>query len=214
MQCSKCNHQEVDGSRFCTNCGEQLEIVENQKSLLNFCSGCGIKREIDANFCLNCGYNFVEQKGTFQEDAATAQGAAQGTSSGTFTQQSYVQARNTPSAATNESYATFGQRVLASLIDWFINFIFILIFSLLFLSNSYDLEGKVQFWGFIFGLAYKAGMESSSIQGTLGKKAMGIKVTNLQGNRISFPRALGRFFLVLSLSPYLRNRLYNGCFHW
>jgi len=37
-------------------------------------------------------------------------------------------------------------------------------------------------------------MESSSRQGTLGKMAVGIKVSDMQGNRISFARATGRFF--------------------
>lgn len=39
---------------------------------------------------------------------------------------------------------------------------------------------------------YYALMESSSWQATLGKRALGITVTDLQGNRISFGRATGR----------------------
>ena len=41
---------------------------------------------------------------------------------------------------------------------------------------------------------YFALMESSKQQGTLGKMALGIKVTDMEGNRISFARATGRFF--------------------
>lgn len=41
---------------------------------------------------------------------------------------------------------------------------------------------------------YEAGMESSSKQATLGKMALGLKVTDLQGRRISFVRATGRHF--------------------
>jgi len=41
---------------------------------------------------------------------------------------------------------------------------------------------------------YFAFCESSSWQGTLGKKALGLQVTDLEGNRISFARASGRFF--------------------
>jgi uncharacterized RDD family membrane protein YckC len=40
---------------------------------------------------------------------------------------------------------------------------------------------------------YFALCESSAWQGTLGKLALGIRVTDLQGKRISFPRALGRY---------------------
>lgn len=41
---------------------------------------------------------------------------------------------------------------------------------------------------------YFALMESSTWQATLGKKALGIKVIDYQGNRISFLRATGRHF--------------------
>jgi uncharacterized RDD family membrane protein YckC len=41
---------------------------------------------------------------------------------------------------------------------------------------------------------YYASMESSTWQATLGKKILGLKVTDLVGNRISFARASGRFF--------------------
>ena len=41
---------------------------------------------------------------------------------------------------------------------------------------------------------YYALLESSSWQATLGKKALGLEVTDLEGRRISFGRASGRFF--------------------
>ena len=41
---------------------------------------------------------------------------------------------------------------------------------------------------------YYAMMESSSYQGTLGKMALSIKVTNMEGQRITFAQATGRFF--------------------
>lgn len=46
----------------------------------------------------------------------------------------------------------------------------------------------------IIGVAYFAGMESSSHQATLGKKALGMVVTDLAGNRLSLGRAVGRYF--------------------
>ena len=48
--------------------------------------------------------------------------------------------------------------------------------------------------GIILGWLYFAIMESSSTQGTLGKMALGIKVTGLSGNAISFGKATGRYF--------------------
>jgi uncharacterized RDD family membrane protein YckC len=47
---------------------------------------------------------------------------------------------------------------------------------------------------FVVPWAYYAGMESSVKQGTLGKMAMGIVVTDMKGERITFMRATGRYF--------------------
>ncbi len=47
---------------------------------------------------------------------------------------------------------------------------------------------------FVICWLYFALMESSAIQGTVGKLALGLKVTDLDGQPISFGRASGRFF--------------------
>jgi uncharacterized RDD family membrane protein YckC len=44
------------------------------------------------------------------------------------------------------------------------------------------------------GWLYFALLESSKMQGTLGKAALNIRVTDLGGRRISFARATGRYF--------------------
>ena len=46
----------------------------------------------------------------------------------------------------------------------------------------------------IIGWLYAAAMESSDRQATLGKIAVGIKVTDMNGERISFGKATGRHF--------------------
>jgi uncharacterized RDD family membrane protein YckC len=48
--------------------------------------------------------------------------------------------------------------------------------------------------GLLGSWIYEAAMESSSKQATLGKMALGLKVTDLEGRRISFARATGRHF--------------------
>jgi uncharacterized RDD family membrane protein YckC len=50
---------------------------------------------------------------------------------------------------------------------------------------------------------YYAWMESSSCQGTLGKMALGLIVTDLEGRRITFARASGRYFakIITGLIP-------------
>ena len=46
----------------------------------------------------------------------------------------------------------------------------------------------------VIGWLYFALMESSKLQATLGKMMIGVVVTDLEGNRISFGRATGRYF--------------------
>jgi uncharacterized RDD family membrane protein YckC len=47
-------------------------------------------------------------------------------------------------------------------------------------------------------------MESSQYQGTLGKMALGLIVTDLQGRPLSFARASGRFFgkIITGMIPF------------
>jgi uncharacterized RDD family membrane protein YckC len=61
----------------------------------------------------------------------------------------------------------------------------------------------VGFLGLIASWLYHAYLESSPNQGTLGKMALGLIVTDLQGRRISFGHATGRFFakIITSLIP-------------
>jgi len=56
---------------------------------------------------------------------------------------------------------------------------------------------------FVFWL-YFAGMESSTHQATLGKIALGLKVTDMDGLPVSFGRASGRFFakIITGLVPF------------
>ena len=52
-------------------------------------------------------------------------------------------------------------------------------------------------------VGYFAGMESSSSQATLGKMAVGIKVGDHNGERISFGNAVGRLFAkIISAIPF------------
>lgn len=49
-------------------------------------------------------------------------------------------------------------------------------------------------FSFVGQWLYFALLEASAWQGTLGKKALSMTVTDLDGNRISFGRATGRYF--------------------
>jgi uncharacterized RDD family membrane protein YckC/Tfp pilus assembly protein PilE len=98
-------------------------------------------------------------------------------------------------------YAGFWKRFIALIIDSIIVFIIMIIigialgFAGALPSNTGNgaAGGLLQF---LFSLAaplfYNALFESSASMATPGKMALGIIVTDMQGNRISFPRALGR----------------------
>jgi len=87
------------------------------------------------------------------------------------------------------NYAGFWIRAAAYIIDG------IIIYPL----NTYLLSlmsENSQWWPLVYLIwwGYTAGLTSSNLQGTLGKKVLGLKVVGLDGNRISFARASGRFF--------------------
>ncbi|HYK72673.1 MAG TPA: RDD family protein [Pseudoneobacillus sp.] len=52
---------------------------------------------------------------------------------------------------------------------------------------------------FILTILYYAGMHASKWQGTVGKKLLGLVVTDLNGHRISFWRAFGRYLAMAFL---------------
>ena len=95
------------------------------------------------------------------------------------------------------SYASFGKRFLAALIDGILLFIAFTLAQSAFGHQQTPGEfGQTDIF-FLLGqtaisLTYFSAMESSSWQATLGKKALGLTVVDLYGERISFLRALGR----------------------
>lgn len=56
------------------------------------------------------------------------------------------------------------------------------------------LNGCMNLVGFIVGAIYYVTLDASAQQGTWGKQIVGLKVADLEGRRISFGRAIGRFF--------------------
>lgn len=104
-------------------------------------------------------------------------------------------------------YAGFWIRVAAYLIDYIVIQIATSILMFIFMGslflNPESMENPDQMLGRVLPLyvilivgswLYYALMESSAQQGTLGKMAVGIKVADMDGARISFGNATGRFF--------------------
>jgi uncharacterized RDD family membrane protein YckC len=103
-----------------------------------------------------------------------------------------------PVAAVSGGYAGFWRRVGAVIIDGIIvGIVFSIVFSPLApkpAPGEMPSFGLYQLLSIVVSWLYFALMESSKMQATLGKKALGIKVTDLNGNKIGFGRATGRHF--------------------
>ncbi len=96
-------------------------------------------------------------------------------------------------------YADFGKRLLAALLDGvivtIISFLIGIVVSIvLSVINSDVLASLGNLVGIVIGWLYSAIQESSPKQATLGKQALGIVVTDLNGKRISFVKATIRYF--------------------
>lgn len=154
-----------------------------------YCTRCGTVNPDAAHFCSNCGATFAAAG-----PAAPASAAA-----------SLAQSRPV-------HYAGFWRRFVAMCIDGLIfSPIFLIflaatgVFGAVFGRGGRDFEdlaaGMFIVWVvlasmlvFVGNWLYHTWMESSRHQATLGKMALGIIVTDMYGNRISFARANGRFF--------------------
>ncbi len=104
------------------------------------------------------------------------------------------------------AYAGFWQRFVAALIDgillYIVQFIVLAVFGVsAYATNPEALQDGIP-TSLIFAyivilganVAYYAYLESSERQATFGKQAMGIVVTDMNGNRITLLNAIGRYF--------------------
>jgi uncharacterized RDD family membrane protein YckC len=96
------------------------------------------------------------------------------------------------------TYAGFWRRVAAVIIDGLL--LSVVTLPLTLALGGYDANADpAQVSGAssastVIGWLYYALMESSAKQATVGKMALGIMVTDLEGRRIGFGRATGRYF--------------------
>ena len=157
-----------------------------------YCNRCGFQSASDVPFCESCGESFrIPIVAPLPLLAAPV-------------------SNRTPPAlgSATRRYVGFWIRAVASLLDMVVVFVAFLPIRIL-LGSSLTLLGeawqmptpKIFLMGrmariclaFVFVWLYRSAMESSHFQGTLGKLAVQIKVTDLNGNRISFDRATGRY---------------------
>src|SRR2546427_11941364 len=88
-------------------------------------------------------------------------------------------------------YAGFWRRVAAASLDWLV----LVIPNAIINQAISDRVAQLLVY-IIVGCGYYAGFHSSNSQATLGKRAFGVKVTDLEGGRITLGRAIGRYFAV------------------
>jgi uncharacterized RDD family membrane protein YckC len=176
-----------------------------------FCSKCGAQLAEGTLFCTSCG----QPVGGLPAPAAVPSTHASPSvepGGGVPVYQSVPTAAPLPSP-----YAGFWLRVVAHIIDGLTLGVFlgvIVLIGIAFIGvgalrsaiegmNNSDAEPSVAlvlmlifvaFVGIFAWWIYNAYMESSPNQGTLGKMALGLIVTDTQGRRISFAHASGRFF--------------------
>jgi len=125
-------------------------------------------------------------------------------------------------AETEIRYAGFGKRMASHLIDYFI-ICFVIVNVYYFFNamvyswfeanpeafhrlypdsekyDTYRMATAIAFkWALVFNVffswGYYAGFESSPWQATPGKKLMGLTITDVDGDRISFAKGSGRYF--------------------
>lgn len=146
-----------------------------------FCPKCGTENSTQTRFCRNCGFNLK-----------------------TIVIEHPIQPTQIPAPVqavpVTVQYAGFWLRLVADLIDtiifWIINYFIDLAAGFQPLGRNDEIQYIIWvfLWGTIVNWLYYALMESFGTQATLGKMALGLKVTDLNGNRISFSRATGRHF--------------------
>ena len=173
-------------SLFCQNCSNEVA------SQYKFCSACG-SRNLAPLRPISQRAN-VQQ--TYQPLASSLQTGVplwqtQGSNSATLTGTMYSQT----------TYAGFWRRVMAYLIDSIIlaavDYSLSVVLELIAPNINQEDIGVFSVLMVISILTYwiyQANMESGLHQATWGKRAMGLRVCDLNGNRISFGRASGRFF--------------------
>jgi uncharacterized RDD family membrane protein YckC len=187
-----------------------------------YCSKCGGAMAESATFCTNCGQTFSVGAAPLRAPMMSAPIAA------TMGSSTAVPLHARYAFASHVEYAGFWLRFLALLIDNVVlglGLVLVLI-PLIFLTglravlNNFhpgeDLSdvGIFMLVGLVFLVAtaslvltwlYHALMECSEWQATVGKKVLGLVVTDMAGQRVSFGRATGRHFgkIITNMVPAL-----------
>jgi len=170
-----------------------------------YCNRCGVENSVLAKFCANCGTPFSSDA-----SAPPATPEVIPPAQGPVAQPAAIPSTTSlPYAPPTVRYGGFWIRFVAIVIDWLIVSVVVWPVAGIIAVGIGVAGGAVRMPGvgvhlvrgivvetlfFCASWIYEAAMESSSKQATLGKMALGLKVTDEQGRRISFARATARYF--------------------
>jgi len=163
-----------------------------------FCPKCGTQIHETSQFCASCGTR-LSDLGVGPVGGDSSSIAAPARLPRVAPVPPAIGGAAEPSAV--NVYGGFWRRVGASIIDslslYAVMFVVILALAVGEAGNEAD-SAAAGLWAVLasnaFAWLYSALLESSSRQATLGKMAFGIRVTDLNGQRIGFGRATGRYF--------------------
>ena len=173
-----------------------------------FCSQCGTSLPTGSRFCSSCGATITTSAPQAPFAPTFASAAQPGNpQAGGWSQSGWNQYTGAlPGQFGTIEYAGFFRRWGANILDGFVVGIayFVVAFGIALLvaiggglnteEDSDGLAGLLWIAWFFAQWLYFAFMESSSWQATLGKRALGIIVTDESGDRLSFGRATGRYW--------------------
>lgn len=160
------------------------------------CTNCGIEVSSSYLKCPSCGYGFhgVPSASSFDKPHYPPSNQTTAGLANTGSNSSFI-----PANSQSSQFASFGTRLVASIID-----------NLIIIVPAFVAGGLIGFWGvvtgdpessyvlkaqmfgFILNILYEALFLSSSWQATPGKRLMGIKVVDANFQPISFWKAAGR----------------------
>ncbi len=190
MHCAKCGSPLADDATICNQCGSAVQPAS---------SATPESEPPPVTVLIEPGAGVWAPA---PDAAATSEESAASTSEPLYAAPAVpAVAIPAPRAAFATAYAGFWRRFAAYWIDWFIFFSIELFIAAargipLAARQSMDPEevAKGLLLSLFIGWLYAAILESSRWQATVGKRAMDIYVTDLQGRRIGFAKASARFF--------------------
>ncbi|HEX6571213.1 MAG TPA: RDD family protein [Steroidobacteraceae bacterium] len=179
-------------------CGGSRSCLQGVETM--YCIKCGALLPESANACQRCGNRAPDH----DDDVAvgTLEPSQAGARAPEFARTTHKQSAR---------YAGFWTRVGACMIDGFVYTLILIPVAVAFAFAAMpSMEPGAEPGGGIIALyyllswgvgwLYYALQHSSAHQATFGKRALRIKVVSLQGERISFARATGRYFAYLLAS--------------